>query len=270
MKTAEKKKKMASFCGNTALCRITEDLIFTDPYKVAPLNRWTSPQLDEDARRIREDDALKRAVSLLKLRFMSQAEALVHGDMHTGSIMVTAGDTQVIDPEFAFFGPIGFDVGKLIGNLLLSYFSQDGHATGADPRDDYGDWILEATEAVWSDFAAKFSALWHDHPGGDAYPRALFEGVAGARSLVEAETATLRRLFEDSLGFAGASMIRRTLGLAHNIDLELIEDPDRRCACERRNLRLARDLLVTAPRYRNIGQVTDMARRVRRSGDIDP
>ena len=35
-------------CGKTALCKITEDLIFTDPYRVAQLNRWTSPQLDGD------------------------------------------------------------------------------------------------------------------------------------------------------------------------------------------------------------------------------
>ncbi|MDE0110819.1 MAG: S-methyl-5-thioribose kinase, partial [Albidovulum sp.] len=31
------------FAGNTALCKITEDLIFTEPYMVAGNNRWTSP-----------------------------------------------------------------------------------------------------------------------------------------------------------------------------------------------------------------------------------
>jgi hypothetical protein len=45
--TADRKKALiAAFAGNTALCKITEDLIFTDPYRVAELNRWTSPQLD--------------------------------------------------------------------------------------------------------------------------------------------------------------------------------------------------------------------------------
>ena len=45
--------------GNTALCKITEDLIFTDPYRVAELNRWTSPQLDGIAAEIRADTAAK-------------------------------------------------------------------------------------------------------------------------------------------------------------------------------------------------------------------
>jgi 5-methylthioribose kinase len=58
--TADRKKAMiAAFAGNTALCKITEDLIFTDPYRVAELNRWTSPQLDSYAARWREDGDLK-------------------------------------------------------------------------------------------------------------------------------------------------------------------------------------------------------------------
>jgi 5-methylthioribose kinase len=225
-------------------------------------NRWTSPQLDEDARRIREDAALKRAVSALKLKFLSEAQALLHGDLHTGSIMITAEDTKVIDPEFAFVGPMGFDVGKLIGNLLMSHFSQRGHETEPGGRDAYRAWILETAEAVWTGFERRFLRLWDSYPTGDAYPRALFDGPEGARSLKEAQRDYMRQLFVDSLGFAGASMIRRTLGLAHNIDMEWIKDPDLRASCERRNLRLARDLLVNADSYPDIAAVTARAREM--------
>ena len=54
--------------------------------------------------------------------------ALLHGDLHTGSIMAEAGKTMVIDPEFAFYGPMGFDIGALLANLLLAYFASDGLA----------------------------------------------------------------------------------------------------------------------------------------------
>ena len=122
--TADRKKALiAAFAGNTALCKITEDLIFTDPYRVAELNRWTSPQLDAYAARWRDDGDLKVAVSRLKLKFLSCAEAMLHGDLHTGSIMLTPEDTRVIDPEFAFMGPMGFDVGAVVANFLLNYFS---------------------------------------------------------------------------------------------------------------------------------------------------
>jgi 5-methylthioribose kinase len=263
---AEKKQLVAEFCGNTELCKITEDLIFTDPYMVCDRNRWTSPQLDDAAARIREDAALKRAVSALKLKFLSEAQALLHGDLHTGSIMVTEEDTKVIDPEFAFFGPMGFDVGKLIGNLLMSFFSQRGHESAAGERDAYRGWILATVEEVWDRFSRRFVELWSSYPTGDAYPRALFDGPEGRGSLREAQPGYLRRLFEDVLGYAGTAMIRRTLGLAHNLDMEAIADPDLRASCERRNLELARELVVDAARHRGIAEVTGRAAAVERAG----
>ena len=70
---AQKKEGIAAFCGNHALCKITEDLIFTDPYRVAEQNRWTSPWLDATAAEFREDLDLHVAVSRLKLKFMSSS-----------------------------------------------------------------------------------------------------------------------------------------------------------------------------------------------------
>ena len=260
---AEKKPLMATFAGNTALCKITEDLIFTDPYRIAPLNRWTSPELDEVAAAIRSDGELKRAVSVLKYKFLCHGEALLHGDLHTGSIMVTQTDTRVIDPEFAFFGPMGFDVGKLIGNLLLSYFSQAGHENAPGERDDYRQWTLETIERFWNGFERRFVELWTQNRTGDAFPPDLFEagdsGEAGLRALGQAQHAFMRGLFEDAVGYAGTSMIRRILGLAHNIDLELIEDQGRRADCERRTLSLAVDLIKQAKQIPSIEAVTAKA-----------
>src|SRR5437773_843851 len=110
----EKKEGIAAFAGNHALCKITEDLIFTEPYCEAEQNRWTQPYLDATAAAFREDLDLHVAISRLKLGFLNAPEALIHGDLHTGSIMVTEGSTVVIDPEFAFYGPMGFDLGAVI------------------------------------------------------------------------------------------------------------------------------------------------------------
>lgn len=67
-------------------------------------------------------------------RFCERAQALIHGDLHTGSVMVTHDSTQIIDPEFAFYGPMGFDIGAFLGNLILAYFAQDGHADQGNDR----------------------------------------------------------------------------------------------------------------------------------------
>ena len=261
---ADRKKAMiAAFSGNTALCKITEDLIFTDPYHVAELNRWTSPQLDAYAQRWREDGDLKVAVSRLKLKFLSCAEAMLHGDLHTGSVMLTPEETRVIDPEFAFMGPMGFDVGAVIANFLLNYFSHDGHETTPGERDDYRERVLAMTETIWTGFRQKFLDLWRGNPTGDAYPISLFQGEAGEARLEQERQAYMDRLWADTVGFAAAKMIRRILGLAHNIDLEWIEDKDRRALCEARALTLARDMMVNTANYAGIVDVTGAARRMR-------
>jgi 5-methylthioribose kinase len=239
-----KKAAQALFCQNTALCKISEDLIFTDPYRVAALNRWTSPELDGLAAAFRADAPLKVAVQELKWAFLTRGEALLHGDLHTGSVMVTETDTRVIDPEFAFFGPIGFDVGALLANLMLSYLAQNGHPGEPDAIATYRHWLLDTIEAVWTGFETKFLALWRRSTTGDAFVAELFLDPAGAAALEAHRRATMARIFADSVGFAGAKMVRRILGLAHVEDLESIEDPKIRADCETKALHLARSLML--------------------------
>jgi 5-methylthioribose kinase len=260
---AAKKEAIAAFAGNHALCRITEDLIFTDPYREAAQNRWTSPYLDAIAGEFREDPDLHVAISRLKLKFMASPEALIHGDLHTGSIMVTESDTKVIDPEFAFYGPMGFDIGAVLANLLMAYFASSGHERAVGERRAFEAWVLDTVEAVWTGFSGKFLELWRTQADGDAYPAVLFAGEKGAAHLEGERRAYMARLFTDTVGFAAAKIVRRILGLAHNIDFELIEDPRRRAVCEARSLRLARTMMVDADSFRTIGSVTSAARELR-------
>ena len=89
MPTAARKADLALFAGNVALCDITENLVFTDPYFDAPLNRHT-PGLEPVVAMLRADQSLKVAAQHLKMDFCSRAETMLHGDLHTGSVMVSA------------------------------------------------------------------------------------------------------------------------------------------------------------------------------------
>jgi 5-methylthioribose kinase len=259
---AAKKARTQIFCANTELCRITEDLVFTDPYRQAKLNRWTSPELDETAANFRRDTDLKLAVQRLKFKFLSAAEALIHGDLHSGSVMVTPGDTRIIDPEFAFYGPMGFDVGALIGNLLLAYFSQTGHESAPGMRDKYREWLLTLVEKFWNGFSSRFLVLWAASPVGDAFSGTLFDSPDERRAIEAERHRFLSNLFEDSLRFAGTKMIRRILGLAHVEDLESIGDRRIRAVCELNSLALARKLVLDASSFRQVDLVTAVARAI--------
>ncbi|XP_050263531.1 methylthioribose kinase-like [Quercus robur] len=252
--TTEHKRAVAEFCGNVELCRLTEQVVFSDPYKVSEYNRWTSPFLDLEAEAIRKDNILKLEVAELKSKFCERAQALIHGDLHTGSVMVTRESTQVIDPEFAFYGPMGFDIGAFLGNLILAFFAQDGHADQANDRKKYKEWILRTIEETWNLFRKKFIALWDEHKdgSGEAYLPAIYNNPE-LQQLVQEKF--MDDLFHDTLGFGAAKMIRRIVGVAHVEDFESITDASRRADCELRALEVAKLLLKERRKFHAITEV---------------
>ena len=249
MTAAARKADLALFAGNVELCDVTENLVFSDPYFDAPMNRHT-PGLEGIVARLRADLSLKVAAQHLKLAFTSRAETMLHGDLHTGSIMVTDTEAKEIDPEFATYGPIGFDVGMLIANFLMAHFSQPGHE--ATP----------GVETIWQVFVAEFSHLWRTERRGILYQASLYEDQGHGLAAEQALADLLGRIWADTLGFCGIEMHRRILGLAHNADFERIEDEGRRAACEARALAMGRQLMLGAGALPGIGTVTAMARRM--------
>jgi 5-methylthioribose kinase len=258
--------RLAAFAHNQALTRITVDLIFTHPYVENERNRWTSPQLDDVVASLRADAGLKAAMGQLGYRFLTAHEALLHGDLHTGSVMVNATDTRVIDAEFAIYGPIGFDLGLFVGNLLMAYFSQPGHVSlaqessgTAGERREHGAWILAQVVDFWDEFVTRFSALWSARRTGDGYPSCFFTTPGDVELFALERQQWLERLRVDTLGYAGAEIIRRIVGFAHNADFETISNPDLRGTCERRSLAFARELIVTPQNFPTIEAVIEAA-----------
>ncbi|KFX03035.1 methylthioribose kinase [Pectobacterium betavasculorum] len=244
----EKKAAVSQFT-NPELCEITEDLFFTDPYIDHERNQFDAA-LTPDVLALRDDRALKLAVARLKHGFLSKAEALLHGDIHSGSIFVAEGRLKAIDAEFGFYGPMGFDVGTAIGNLLLNYCGLPGllapreAAAGRERR-------LEDIRTLWQTFSARFLALNES----DSRDPALAE--SGYAALF------LQQVWLDAIGYCGTELIRRTIGLAHVVDLDSIQEAEARLACQRHALSLGRTLVLAAP---HIADVDALLARVRQSG----
>ncbi|CAM9278437.1 unnamed protein product [Phaeothamnion confervicola] len=258
LSATELRAAVAEWSLNSPMCELTEQVVFTHPYVAAPLNRWTSPQLDCLAESLRADVGLKRAVHCLKRKFVESTEALIHGDLHTGSVMAAEGSTFCIDPEFAFYGPMGFDVGAIIGNFLLAYFSHcGGRAVGVGS--EHADWVVAQVPIIWNTFEWRFLELWADPAAhtGYLFPADVFVGegadsadaVAASALAAAAQKEYMASVWRDTLGFAGAKMIRRVVGVAHVEDLEGIPDPDARAVCERRAVVLARRMVIAPEEF---------------------
>ncbi|WP_250510049.1 S-methyl-5-thioribose kinase [Caballeronia sp. GACF4] len=257
------KKEAMSAAVNSELCKITEDLVFTFPFEDHPSNVYSAALPASSLERLRTSEALRIAAGDMKWAFMNHAETLLHGDLHTGSIMVNEDETFVIDPEFSFYGPMGFDIGAVLANLLLAYFSRDWHGR-IDDRDPsgYQEWLLVQVAEVWNGFSAQFLKLWREHESRSE--RGFIGGHAEARSVEGYRTHFMRRLLADTLGFAGCKMIRRIVGMAKVADITRIPDAQARARIEVRCLRCAEDLLVKRATLGSIEQVVMLAREVQR------
>uniref|UniRef100_A0A0A9DXS3 Uncharacterized protein n=1 Tax=Arundo donax TaxID=35708 RepID=A0A0A9DXS3_ARUDO len=149
---------------------------------------------------------------------------------------------------------MGFDIGAFIGNLILAYFAQDGHADQANDRKAYKKWILKTIEESWNLFHKKFVELWNKHKerNGEAYLPDIFNN---SDLLGVAQKKYMTNLFHDSLGFGAAKMIRRIVGIAHVEDLESIKDASKRAQCECAALNRAKTILKGRRQFQNIDQV---------------
>lgn len=261
MSASARKQDLALFAANDELCAISENLVFSDPYFEAKLNRHTSPQLDALVAELRADRDLKVGAQRLKQAFTANAETLVHGDLHTGSIMVTAGETRVIDPEFAFYGPMAFDVGMLLANFWMAYLSQRGHEA-AGPRDGMREYLQKTIVEIWDVFRAEFSHLWRTERTGILYPRSVFEDRGDALGSEQALDEMLSGIWTEMLGFAGVEMHRRILGLAHNAEFETIADADLRARCEAAALKFGRHLVVHRAHLHQLRDINALAERL--------
>ena len=110
-------------------------------------------------------------------------------------------------------------------------------------------------------FEETFSQKWRNHRTGSLYPETLLlrnDTVANEQAL----SRYLRDIVEDSIGFAGAKIVRRILGIAHVEDLETIQDENLRADCETKALALGRIMITDRKNFSDFNDVVRMARAI--------
>jgi 5-methylthioribose kinase len=238
-----KKEQVARFI-NPELCKITEDLVFTEPYRYTERNRFHQ-EIEPQVLALQADDALRAEVAQMKEKFMTQAQALIHGDLHTGSIMVNQTDTYAIDPEFAFYGPMSFDIGAVIGNLFLNYAAHEVRTSDSDARADFRQYLTETVIQLWKVFEREFQYIWNQVDTINMPP-----GY---------QQDYMRRLLQDSAGMAACKMMRRVIGLAGVEDIRGIENVEDRSVAASLALNIARTLIMQRRDFKTIEALVESA-----------
>jgi len=246
LSNVDKAALVSAFVDNSELCKLTQDFVFSAPFMTHETNAEL-PELQDVADKIANDTELKVKILELKYKFMNQSEALLHGDLHTGSIMVNQSDTYVFDSEFAFVGPMGFDTGALIANLVMSWVSH--HVQ--DSNVEYLMWIEETIVSVWQLFTEKFITLWNETPQSAL----ILKGYASAEVLQAYQKEFMHNLLQESIGFAGCKIMRRQLGIAGVEDIRGISNVVTREKANRLALNIGEQFIKE---YKNIEKIEDI------------
>eukprot|EP01047_Picozoa_sp_COSAG01_P006742 COSAG01_NODE_247_length_20443_cov_52.339543_22_plen_556_part_00 len=222
---ADRAERLCRRFDNAAMCGITSAYVFTKPFDGGDESNSHPPQLQGQAARLRASPEVREAVAALHQTFRTKKQCLCHGDLHAGSVMVAAAapvadtgghqhrqqhdvgggseglrnecgggggrrcgdDTRVIDHEFAFVGPAGFDLGLFLAGWLFPY------AAAAARRDE------AAVRKIRSAMRACVGTYLPMLPAGAA-----------------------PRVWAEALGFMGVELLRRVLGVAKRAELESI------------------------------------------------
>ena len=69
---------------------------------------------------------------------------------------------KVIDGEFAFVGPMAFDSGLFVGNMLMSLLSQRARADNDAAAVTFAEWLGDQIQCFWKSFVDSIVELWTD------------------------------------------------------------------------------------------------------------
>lgn len=227
----EKKKLVKSYI-NPDLCAITEQLVYSDSFgNFAGKNYVVDELKDYVKREIYEDKELRLEGAKLKFDFMEHAQALLHGDLHSGSIFINDERIKVFDPEFAFYGPLGYDLANVVAHTIFAKFHSTAMQEEGSAKNAFQEWtdsvISECVDLFIDKFRKKYDEICTD----------CMAKTEGFREYY------LGQVIHDAAGIAGCELIRRIVGVSKVKDITDITDNALRAEQEKKMISIAKEFI---------------------------
>ncbi len=221
---------------NKELCKITEELVFREPFFNVLNENIFSDELSTFINdKLYNNKDLHLEAAKLKYEFMNNAQALIHGDLHTGSIFVNENYIKVADCEFAFYGPIGYDLGTIIANFIYAYV----YHFNVTKYKNYMSFLFAVINDILRLFKNKFISKFINDINDIS---AKNEDFIEYYMLDELKT---------SFGICGLEILRRTTGCARVKEIESIDDDEIRKNVEYTLLNIGIECIINRDRLPN-------------------
>ena len=153
----------------------------------------------------------------------------------------------MIDPEFAFYGPMGYDVGNVIGNLIFAWANK---RYTDEENQEFLEWIQSAIGETIDQFYKKLSRKFDEIVVFDLYCNQEFKNHY------------LQTVLSDSFGYAGTEIIRRVVGDAKVMEVTSVAKMDQRIPLERALIHIGISLIKERDQFQNGEDVLKMARTI--------
>ena len=241
----EEYRKLQQRFENTPLRKIMEDGMFLDRF-------WTEVDgtlgkgFKEFAAQITYDDRYVTELHKLRRKYISHADALIHADMHTSNIFSSDHEIKVIDMEFSFMGPFGYDLGYLAGNLISQYAAAAFKPFAAEEdRRNYKAYLLATLKSLYQTYFTTFTECWNKdvkerYIGQDGLRRSIFDEI-----------------LEDSVGYASMVNWFRAASLIEYPDFDVIESVEDRRLATTLSLLIDWQIMFSRYQFRTVDDLID-------------
>ncbi len=235
MDIKEKKELVASLV-NYDMCEISERLVFTEPYmNTQGLNSFTKENEEFVQNKIYNNEGLKLNVSKLKNKFMTKAQSMIHGDLHAGSVFINKETIKVFDPEFAFYGPMGYDIGNVVASLFISYIASLYENNKVEK--DFEKYLRGSLCETVRYFMKEYNENYYRDTKAKMFKNEDFKKYY------------LNSILFDSAGYAGTEIIRRTIGVAKVWDIDRVKANKDYHLTERKLLEVGMELINHSEKF---------------------
>lgn len=227
---------------NKELCKISEELVFTEPFfNLLKENVFSKKLKKYVEKEFYKNKKLQFEAAKLKYEFMNNPQALIHGDLHTGSIFTNDKYIKVMDCEFAFYGPIGYDLGTLIANLIFSYV----YHLNITNNKKFMRFIYNAINDIIKLFKKKFLIKFKKD----------IKDISAKSE--EFKKYYLDNVLKYSFGICGLEIIRRTTGCARVKEIESVSDEKKRADIEYNLLKIGKEVIMQREKLIRVADFTN-------------
>ncbi|MBQ9155855.1 MAG: phosphotransferase [Eubacterium sp.] len=241
----DKYRSLMNRFENTPMRKIMEDGMFLDMFN-EPLEDRLGQEFMHFADQLSRDSRYVTELYKLRRMYMTHADALIHADFHTSNIFASDDQMKVIDMEFSFMGPFGYDLGYLAGNLISQYCAACFKPFPTeDERVHFKAYLLATIKRMYYSYFLTFAECWSEncklrYRDQDGLRRSIFDEI-----------------MIDSVGYASmVNWFRAASAIAYP-DFDVIEDIEARRHAVTLSLMIDWQIMFARYRYQSVDDLID-------------